>query len=288
MNYHLIQGKIVPESEAWISPFDLGLLRGYGVFDFFKVLHGLPLFMNEHLERLNNSTRLMGLELKESKETIKAWIIELIRLNHMVNGTIKIIVTGGISEDGFKPALHSSIFILTGHIQFTLSETYQEQKPYRLKSLEYKRETPGVKSLNYIVPIQHWNSILAEGYQDILYVYRNSVSETSRANIFIVTQDDVLVTPSEDILPGVTRNHILQMAKSFIPVEIRKVTMEEVLSSKEVFLTSTTKRLMPVDQIDHHKLNSLHPGMIGHKLYSELRKLEEADKMQFQKTSMVK
>jgi branched-chain amino acid aminotransferase len=287
LNYHYIQGKIVPEKEAWVSPFDLGLLRGFGVFDFFKVLDGIPLFMEDHLARFANSCRLMGLDLPENMDTIRGLIIELIRLNQTDNGTIKIVLTGGISTDGFMPAEVASLFILTGRINFLMSETYDQQKAYKLKSLEYKRETPGIKSLNYLIPIQHWKSIIQEGYDDLLYVYQDSVSETSRANIFVITAEGKLITPSEDILPGVTRNHIIQMAEQFMPVEIRKVRFEEVLNGVEVFLTSTTKRLMPVIQIDDHKLQTRTTGSIAGKLYNELRVLEKKYMEEFKSLSIV-
>jgi len=275
LNYHYIQGKIVPEKEAWVSPFDLGFLRGFGVFDFFKVLDGIPLFMEDHLARFANSCRLMGLDLPESMDTIKGLIVELIRLNQTENGTIKIVLTGGISTDGFMPDEIASLFILTGRINFLLSETYDQQKAYKLKSLAYKRETPGIKSLNYLIPIQHWKSIIQDGYDDLLYVYRDSVSETSRANLFVITPDGRLVTPSEDILPGVTRNHIIQLAEKFMPVEIRPVSLQDVLNGTEVFLTSTTKRLMPVVQIDHHKLRFSQRESIAGRLFDELRLLEK-------------
>lgn len=276
MNYHYIQGKIVPESEAWVSPFDIGLLRGFGVFDFFKVLDGIPLFMEDHLERFNTSCRLMGLDVPENMDTIKGLIVELIRLNQTVNGTIKIVLTGGISTDGFMPAEVASLFILTGRINFLLPDQYAQQKPYKLKSLEYKRETPGIKSLNYLIPIQHWKSIVQQGYDDLLYVHQDSVSETSRANIFVLSPVGTLITPSEDILPGITRNHVIQLAQKFMPVEIRRVSLEEVFNGAEVFLTSTTKRLMPVIQIDHHAIRTSAGEGIAAKLFNELRLLEKA------------
>lgn len=281
MNYHYIQGKIVPEKEAWVSPFDLGLLRGFGVFDFFKVLDGIPLFMEDHLDRFANSCRLMGLDVPEEMSTIKGLIVELIRLNQTVNGTVKILLTGGISTDGFMPAEKASLFILTGRINFLLSETYLTQKPYKLKRLEYKRETPDIKTLNYLIPIQHWKSITKEGYDDLLYSYQDLVSETSRANIFFITPDEKLVTPDTDILPGITRNHILQLARSLMPVEIRPVNFNELLKGTEIFLTSTTKRLMPVVQIDQQQLNMNSTAGIASKLFDELRSLEKEYKEEF-------
>ena len=71
MQYHFILNKIVHQAEATISVFDLGLLRGYGAFDFFKVHAGVPVFMDDHIDRFFNSARLLHLTIAYSRTELK-------------------------------------------------------------------------------------------------------------------------------------------------------------------------------------------------------------------------
>src|SRR5699024_2571123 len=74
--------------------------------------------------------------------------------------------------------------------------------------------------------------------------------ECPRANIFLITKDDVLITPEEHVLHGITRKHILEMAKAKFTVETRKVSVQDMENAAEAFITSTTKNITPVTAIN--------------------------------------
>lgn len=274
MKYHFIQGEIVPESQAVIPVFDLGFLRGYGVFDFFTVNQSVPVFLQEHLTRFLNSAKQVNLVCPYGIKEMGKHILELIARNKMVTGTIKVILTGGISSNGFDPDGPHRLTILAGDLIFPVAEE-GDVKPFRLKTIDYVRETPGVKSLNYLVPLIHWNESKAAGFHDLLYVHDGWISETSRANLFAVTYDNILVTPSEGILAGVTRAHIIHLAKPFMKVEIRPLSLQEALHCKSVFLTSTTKKIRPVSQIDGQVFSSTDCWEPAGRLLQELKSMEQ-------------
>ena len=85
---------------------------------------------------------------------------------------------------------------------------------------------------------------------DILYHQDGNITECPRANFFIVTAANKLVTPSLNILKGITRARILNAATSLMEVEERNLSMEELKSAKEAFITSTTKMVLPVQAVD--------------------------------------
>jgi branched-chain amino acid aminotransferase len=97
------------------------------------------------------------------------------------------------------------------------------------------------------------------------------VSESSRSNVFIV-KNGVLITPKSDILKGVTRNFLMQLAADVMPVEERDVTVAEVLNADEVFLSGSSKRVAPVLQVNEKRFES---GKFSRILYDLLVKNEK-------------
>ncbi len=100
------------------------------------------------------------------------------------------------------------------------------------------------------------------GAIDVLYHDGHLIRETTRSNIFLVTRGGVLVTPADGMLEGVTRKHILQVARGQLPVEERDVPVSELGEVAEVFITSTTKGAIPVVQVDDITINDGRPGPV--------------------------
>ena len=100
---HYHNGEFLEESDIHYSVNDVGLLRGYGVFDFFRVQEGVALFMEYHLDRFEHSAAGLNLDIPISRDHIAEVVNDLISLNKLQTGSIKILLTGGESKDGFAP-----------------------------------------------------------------------------------------------------------------------------------------------------------------------------------------
>ncbi len=182
-----LNGEILPAEKAQLHVSDLGLLRGYGIFDFFRSIDGQPVFMEDHLDRFENSARLMGLPIPESRDKLREIIYEIIRLNpHKLLG-VKMIMTGGYSEDGYTPSSKSNLVVIGKSFEFKPADIGM-----KLMTLEYRREIPEIKTLNYIVPIRAIQQMKAVGADDVLYYKDGKISESSRSNIFIVKDKKVI------------------------------------------------------------------------------------------------
>lgn len=261
MEYLYINDRIVHQSEAVLSVFDLGLLRGYGVFDFFKVHDGVPVFAEDHIARFIRSASLLNLKPLPTPATIRQLVGNLIEKNNIVDGTFRFILTAGISSNGITIDGTPTFIIIPATLSFKIYHDIGQMKPLRLMTIDYVRETPEIKSLNYLVPMMHWPAVIQGGFDDVLYVSYNIVSETSRANIFFVTPENVLVTPVKNVLFGVTRKYVIEVARAKgITVEERAITLDEALQCKEAFLSSSTKQVMPVSHIDQHVMHGGTPG----------------------------
>jgi branched-chain amino acid aminotransferase len=147
--FNYFNGEILTSEETKIHVSDLAFLRGYGIFDFFRVINGKAIFMEDHLDRFENSAKIMGLPISESRHQLKEIISELIKLNQHDLLGIKLILTGGYSEDGFNPSDKSNLLITAKPFTFT-----NPQAGLKLMSVEYRREIPEVKTLSYITPIR--------------------------------------------------------------------------------------------------------------------------------------
>lgn len=266
-----INGQFIDSSIATIPVNDLGLQRGYGVFDFLRVKGKHPLFLQQHIDRLYRSLEHMRLQLSYSKEELITIIQSLIDQNKLTHSGIRITVTGGASADGYT---HAEPHIII--VQQAIPEPPEMMltTPYKLVSYPYRRQLPEVKTTDYLMAIwlQPW--IKEQGAQDVLYHSNGWVSECPRSNFFIITKENVLITPHEGMLKGVTRSNILSVAKEIMQVEERALSLEDIRNAKEAFISSSTKRIIPVTAVDETIFDSYYSGSISEKLFEALRMLE--------------
>ncbi len=96
---YYINGNFVKKENAFIHVNDIGLLRGYAVFDYLKTYFGKPFRINDHLERLKNSASFIGLKLPKTPEEIKQICLELLKKNNFSESNIRIVITGGVGID---------------------------------------------------------------------------------------------------------------------------------------------------------------------------------------------
>ena len=252
IKYYSINGEILPKEKAVIGIDDLVVTRGYGVFDFFRLRKGQPVFIEDHLDRFEYSAEKLGLELPYSREEIAQKVLELAAANEVSDCGIKVILTGGYSTTGFSPG-KPNILMMASPIPSYPEHYYT--KGIKLMAYQYTRETPYTKTTNYLVPIQIRKEIEEAEAMDVLYHDGQYISESARSNFFIFNHDDVLITPDINALRGITRKQVLEVAKQHFEVEIRPLSLKETMNAKEAFMTSTTKEILPVRQVDFWRIN---------------------------------
>ena len=266
-----INGSFVEQDKAVIPVTDLGLQRGYGVFDFLRVAGNTPLFIEAHIDRLYRSLEKMRLQIIYSKKELKDIVGELIRKNQLEHSGIRITITGGASADGYTPA---EPHIIIAQQAIAAPPPVLRASEYKLITYAYRRQLPEVKTTDYLMAIWLQNWINEQGAQDVLYQWDGYISECPRANIFIVTQNNTLVTPATGILKGITRANILSVAKDIVAIEERNISMEEVYQAKEAFISSSTKRIITVSAVNDMVFDSYTDNSIAAQLFEKLKELE--------------
>lgn len=255
--YCFLNGKFIKESRAKISVNDIGLHRGYGVFEVLRTYFGKPFLLNEHLKRLLSSSKEINLKVPYSNNEISKFIYILLAKNKHKESLIKILLTGGETKDGITPKTKPTFLILAKNLKKQKKEIYKNG--VKLITYEYERFIPSAKTLNYIHLVKSLNRLEKEKAFTLLYTSNGKVLEGATCNIFIV-KDNKLITPDKDILNGITRNLVLRLASKHLSIHQRKLSLKELYSSDEAFLTLTTKGIVPVISVDNKKIGNGKPG----------------------------
>ena len=274
-----IDGEFLSKAEAKVSVFDHGLLYGDGVFEGIRSYNGRVFKLDEHLERLYDSAKSIMLQIPIPIETMKEKVLETLRLNHLTEAYIRLIVTRGVGDLGLDPdkCPKPTIIIIADKITLYPPKFYEEG--LEIVTVSIRRNyaeaiNPRIKSLNYL------NNILAKiegkqaGAEEVLMLNAEGyVVECSGDNIFWI-KNEVLVTPPVHmgILEGVTRNSVIDLAREAgMRVEERVFTRHDLYIADECFLTGTAAEVIPVVKIDQRSIGDGQPGKITQKLIDAFR-----------------
>lgn len=256
--YFFFNDRIVSSATPLLQLQDLGLFRGYAVFDFVRTQQGRPLLLEHYLQRFRHSAEALGLILHLPDLELESIIEILLRKNGFPESGIRLLLSGGYSPDMFTPAEPNLIIRIE---PYTPAPEHYYTEGATLVTDEFMREWPEIKHTNYLNAIRNLPRVQSAKAVEVLYHWHGEVLECSRSNIFLVKDGKLLTPPANRVLAGITRTGVLALAQTQqIPVEERPVQLAELWQADEVFITATTKRIMPVVKIDHHTLGS---GKVG-------------------------
>ncbi|MDY7395431.1 aminotransferase class IV [Aureibaculum sp. 2210JD6-5] len=259
-----VNDKVIDCDNAQISAYDLGLNRAYAVFDFFRMVNGKFRFLEDHLDRFINSIQLSKIPNPYTKDELRNKILELQAVNKVQHGYIRITLTAG-SSSNFGTLSTSTLIILSGILSVNNPSDYTEG--IKLLSKNHQRTFPKIKSTDYFFPQMLHQELKESQATDVLY-YTDYVTETSRANVFVVKNGEIS-TPKENILEGITRKKLLKMKPS---ITLADITIAELYDVDEVFITSSSKELMPVVQIDDKLIGNGKVGEVYKDLHTQFSK----------------
>ncbi len=270
MQTYYVDGQFVRASEAVIPVDDLAIMRGYGVFDLLRTLNGKPLFLKEHIQRLETSARRIGIALPWSQPELIDIVLDTLHRNAFQESNIRIVVTGGSSPDFITPQGNPRLLVLVTRAP-RLPESWYTQG-VKIITFCSERNIPGAKSIDYVAATIALKQAHDQAAIEAVYVDRNGhVLEGTTSNIF-ARIDGKLVTPGTGMLSGITRKAVLKLAAKILPVNIRDLKLDELVAADEVFITGTNKMIVPVVQVDQRPIDRGRPGETTQKLMRALSK----------------
>ncbi len=282
-----LNGELVPEEEAKVSVFDHGLLYGDGIYESLQVRNGKVFKLREHIERLFRSARAIKLEVPLGPEALRETILETLRANGGRDLYLRVVVTRGPGYPLLDPRVTSGpTLAIIPHEPSPPPETGTSYRPrgsgLRLKSVSV-RKTPSVsldariKSLNYLNNVLARIEAIESGFDEALLMDINGyVAECPGENIFLV-KAGVLKTPrASQVLDGITRRTILELAaREGIPASEEDLTLYDLYNADEAFLSSSFGHVHPVAGVDGRPIEA--PGPLTVRLKELCLKLEEEE-----------
>lgn len=264
--FHFLNQRWVKTEALKISAFDLAVTRGFGVFDFLRTYNRKPFYLVAHLDRFFHSARLMGLKIPKTKKEMEKIVYQgLARNKKLTEANIKIILTGGETNDGITPAGNPALIVtFTAAVEYP-PQSYQ--KGVKIITLVGKRWLPAAKYLNYSQAVVAMMKAKKEKAEEALYVDEGGeIYETTRCNFFAVI-DEKLITAKKNILMGITRGVVIELAKKLgIKVIERDLYLREIPQFQETFITASNKEIMPVVRIDNQTVGEGKVGVVTKKL----------------------
>ncbi len=257
-NIYYVDGTFVPDSDAVLPINDLGILRGFGVFDFMRTYSGKLIFIGDHVRRLFRSASQVGLELPWTETELTELVRETLRRNDHPESNVRIVVTGGPSTDFITPQGKPRLVIMVTPLSRFPETWYTEGA--KILTVDHERTIPGAKSTDYLRAIMVLTEAKRRNAIEVVYTDREGwVYEGTTSNIFAVINGR-LVTPGERILYGITRQKTIGLAEKTAPVDVRNLQRHELLAAEEVFITSSNRLIVPIVQVNEDRIADGKPG----------------------------
>ena len=227
--------------ETYHPPSGCGIL-----YEVIRITDGVFLFLNDHIDRLNHSAKIAGVDLTLPTAGVRKQLVQLLQLNGVQTGNIRM-----------------EYYFLSGKVQygaaFFIRHHYPSDTDYRdgvrACLLVAERANPNAKIVQHRLREQV-ERIMAEKnpYEVILVHSGGYITEGSRSNIFLVKDGRVYTAPEADVLPGITRKYVLKACSDLsVPLTEIRTAVDRLPDMDAVFIAGTSPKVLPVSQVDEYR-----------------------------------
>lgn len=274
-----INSKLVDQGQAHISVFDRGFLFGDSVYEVTRVYNGVPLFFEDHFERLEFSASRIYMKLPLEIEQLKEEVLKTLSSSDLKEAYIRIIVTRGEGEIGMDTGLANSpnTIIICKKLNTHPKSYYEDGVKLTLSEVlrnAPRAMDPNIKSGNYLNNVLAYRKAsISDAHESIMLNASGQVTECTTSNIWMVKGEQIFTPPIEaGLLKGITREKILSL-NGIDNLEIKEehFSFDELTLADEVFITSSTREIMPATSIDEISIGSGSVGPITKKLMTEYK-----------------
>ena len=245
MDYIIYNGKTVKTID-----FDYCLIGSSpAVYEVIRIIDGVSLFLEKHLSRFNASSKLLGFELSIDDKALSEYIKELVKINKIESGNVKIVMNN----------LNSTI--QNSYVYFIASKyPTKDEIANGVPTIFFhgERDNPNAKIISASFRNRVNEEIVKHSAYEALLVNRNDeVTEGSRSNYFAVKSDIIYTPPVESVLPGITRGYILDICHDLnMHVVQQSVKLDFLTSVDGLFISGTSPQVLPVSCVNNIKFSS--------------------------------
>lgn len=279
MSVVYLNGEFMDSSEAQVSVMDRGFLFGDGVYEVIPVFSGKLFRIEEHLKRLSRSLKAIRIEVALDAGDWTDLIKDIIFRNGGGNLSIYLQVTRGVEEErghAFPNNPNPTIFIMANPLPGSDNRPPAVgKKAITVQDIRWQR--CDIKAIALLANVLHLQQALDAGADEAILQRGNEVVEGAASNLFIVKNNTIITPPKDErLLGGVTRDLILELStEAAIPITEQPIALSDLYSAQEVWLTSSTRELVPIIQVDFKTIADGKVGPIWHKvvdLYCDFKK----------------
>jgi D-alanine transaminase len=262
-----VNGVYVPEEEAKVSIFDRAFLFGDAVYEVTAVLGGRLVDFDGHLARLDRSLTEIDLDARITHEGLREIHAELIATNKVDEGIVYLEISRGSADRDFAfPESPEPTIVAFTQSRALVDTPYADQgvKVVTIPDIRWKRRD--IKSTSMLGQVMGKQAAKLAGAYEGWMVEDGVVTEGTSSTAFILDADGVLRTQplGPHILHGVTRRAVLRLARQeSVRIAERPFTVEEAYHAREAFLSAASAFVLPIIEIDGHKIGGGTPGPVG-------------------------
>jgi len=273
MSIVYLNGKFIPLKQAKVSVLDRGFLFCDGIYEVITIYNGKLFRLKEHLKRLKQSLKAIQLSIHMNQKEWESIFNTLLIKNKIgkKNKSLYLQITRGKqnSREYGIPAecLKPTVFVMLKSLK---QPNYQKiEKGFKLITHEDLRwKLPSIKSISLLPNILLSHKAKAKHAEETILIRNGYILEGTNSNIFIVKNNKIITPPvSLEMLSGITRELVLEIAKKYrIPLHEKKFTLKELYNADEVWITSSSRDIMPIGQVDQHRIGDGKPGPLWKKM----------------------
>jgi D-alanine transaminase len=255
-----LNGDFLPLTEARISPMDRGFLFGDGVYEVIPVYSRHPFRLDEHLARLDRSLAAIHLTNPLDAAQWRAVVERLVSTAEWDDQSVLLQVTRGpmaVRNHAFPATVTPTVFCLVEPLH-TPSATMREQGVAAISAADFRWMRCHVKATSLLANCLLRQMAIDAGCAETIMFRDGILTEGAASNIFVI-QNGSLHAPQKNhlMLTGITYDVVLEIAAAHgLPIEIRDITDEEVRTADELWLTSSTKEVLPIVSLDGQKVGA--------------------------------
>ena len=264
-----VNGEFLPESEGKVSIFDRGFLFADGVYEVTAVVNGKLVDYDPHMQRLERSLSELRIAWPCTKDALKAMHLEIAKRNGLTEGIIYMQITRGAADRTFNFPMDAKPTLIAFTQVMQLVDNPNAVKGVAVVTIaDLRWARRDIKTVMLLAPVLGKQEAYEKGAQEAWMVEDGFITEGTSSNAYIVKDGKVITRGlSNAILAGCTRRSLFQLAQEQgIVIEERAFTADEAYAADEAFLTSASQFVMPITEIDGHRIGGGQPGPVVRKL----------------------
>lgn len=266
MDIVYLNGEYLSEDEAVVSPLDRGFMFGDGVYEVIPVYGGRLFRLSQHLERLARSLEGVRIEQPCSAAQWEAILEGLVERNGGGNQSLYLQITRGVAsrDHAFPSAATPTVFAMCSPLS-PISDAIRKEGVAAVILNDTRWEYCHLKTIALLPNILLRQQALDEGAAEAILVRDGEITEGAASNLFMVDDGGTLKTPPKGprLLPGITRDLVMELAAAHnVPHTEARITPDDLRRAAEIWLTSSTREIMPVTRLDGAAVGTGRPGPV--------------------------